>query len=228
MSSTPVTALAAFQQQQQVHIGSPGSGAQNLATALYPISPPAILGSPNSMFNPAIGKGMEPYDLLKLFPGYSIADFLPFNTTNANSINIAAINMLLQNSTSFNNPMTPGVNQDICNTPTVSNSSPPEIIPAIQQPPQLLSVKEENEAEEDSVPNRADDGGKSRKTRKSKAKVTLIPGMPIVQRIRRRKRNGSIPEEDEPPAPQKVSPPGCKQPIPPSPDEVSCSLKNIF
>ena len=219
MGSTHVPGLAAFQQQKQLHIGSPGSAASSLATSLYPISPPAILGSPNPMFNPNIGKNMEPYDLLKFLPGYSLTDFLSFNTTNPNPINMAAINMLIQN-TQFN-PMTPA-NQESCVTPTVSNSSPPEIISAVQQPPSQCNIKSESPQTTtvEAVPKECD---KVRK-RKSKAKVTAVPGMPIVQRIRRRKRNGSIPEEDEPPAPQKVSPPGCKQPVPPSPEEVSYLL----
>ncbi|KAE9550771.1 hypothetical protein FO519_006023 [Halicephalobus sp. NKZ332] len=221
MNSNPATALAAFQQQQQIQIGSPGIGTSNLTASLYPSSP--ILPSPNSVLNSALGKNLETYDILKMLPTYQIVDWLQLNQTNSSPINLAAINMLL-NGSPFNQMN--ALNQEGCNAPMLSNSSPPEIVTSLQQPNSQLNLKQDDslpqnlqETTDKDEKNETEEESKGRKQRKSKAKVTAIPGMPVVQRIRRRKRNGSIPEEDESPAPQKVSPPGCKQPAPPSPEE---------
>ena len=97
-----------------------------------------------------------------------------------------------------------------------------------------------NNSDDDEVSNAAEDSGfqgtpnppKSVSTSSgipppTKRRRKLKPqfdenGKPVVQRIRRRRRNGEIPEEDND-APQNLfknvlTPPGCRKPEPPLPD----------
>uniref|UniRef100_A0A914P1Y2 Uncharacterized protein n=1 Tax=Panagrolaimus davidi TaxID=227884 RepID=A0A914P1Y2_9BILA len=113
----------------------------------------------------------------------------------------------------------PQQSQSLYLQPSTSSS-----ISSFQQPPSNAFIS--NTSDDESIfgerqpdtPKSSGNLSATRRKRKLKQQFDAN-GKPIVQRIRRRRRNGSIPEEDSAPKNlEKITPPGCRKLEPPLPD----------